>query len=91
MILQGGIIDSTTARECGLVDFIKDAAEIENFTHELLNSMTGNRTRDVISAAMNAINNAGRLPFEEAMAEETRLFCLLAEKEADRNAAGDKS
>lgn len=90
MILQGGIIDSITALECGLVDFIKDAKEIESFTHELLLSMTGNRTREVISAAMNAINNAGRLSVEQAMAEETRLFCLLANKEAERNAAGDK-
>jgi hypothetical protein len=41
-----------------------------------------NRTPRLIRSVMTSIHNAARLPREEALREETRLFCELAGEKA---------
>jgi enoyl-CoA hydratase/carnithine racemase len=89
MILGGDMINANAAKELGLIDYIAPKDKAFEFAWDLVQKMTHDRPVKVIRSIMRSLKNA-RLPGrEEAMAEETRLFCALAADEAERRKTGE--
>lgn len=84
MLLGGDIVNADEAIMTGLVHRIVPKNELISASMALMDKMTHDRPLDVINAIMKALRNAGRLAREDAMSEETHLFCQLAQKEAIR-------
>jgi enoyl-CoA hydratase/carnithine racemase len=84
MILSGDMIDAATAKEMGLVDEIFPDGDLNKSSLDLIRKMISNRPPDVIRTIMQALHNARKLPAGESMKEESRMFCELARKEAER-------
>jgi enoyl-CoA hydratase len=82
MILSGDMISSAEALDMKIVDRVVPNGEATGYALDLLNKMTAGRSLKVIRYVMQALLNARKLPFEEAMKEETRMFCELAVGEA---------
>ena len=87
MILGGDTINAEEALRIGLVDHIYPREELFSAALALLHKITSNRQPEVIHAVMNALRHASKMTEEEAMREETRMFCKLAKKESDRRSA----
>ena len=85
MILSGDITDAETALRIHLVDHISDDKDITSFAVKLIKRMTDHRFLEVIQSIMTSLNNSRKLSYEQALNEETRLFCKLAIAEAKRN------
>ena len=85
MILSGDISDAETALKIHLVDHISDDKDIASFALKLIKKMTDHRLLEVIQSIMLSLNNSRKLSYEQALNEETRLFCKLAIAEAKRN------
>ncbi|MDP1621194.1 MAG: enoyl-CoA hydratase/isomerase family protein [Bacteroidales bacterium] len=84
MILGGDTVNAADAKEMGIVDFIAPKDQAFEYALTLMRKMTLDRPVKVIRSIMQALKNASDLPQEEAMGEETRLFCSLAVDEAER-------
>jgi enoyl-CoA hydratase len=84
IILGGDTINATDAKEIGLVDYIAPKDQAFEYSWKLMQKMTHGRPVKVIRAVMKALNNAMNLTQEEALKEETRLFCSLAMDETER-------
>jgi enoyl-CoA hydratase len=84
MILSGDITDAQTALKIQLVDHISDDKDIASFALKLIKRMTDHRLLEVIQSIMTSLNNSRKLSYEQALNEETRLFCKLAISEAKR-------
>jgi enoyl-CoA hydratase len=80
IILSGEIVNSQKAHEIKLVDYIVPSKGIHEYSLEFLNKITTDRDIDVIHAVIKSIQNARKMSFEEALMEETKLFCQLAVK-----------
>jgi enoyl-CoA hydratase/carnithine racemase len=85
IILSGDIFDAQTALKIKLVDHLSEDKDIASFAIRLMKKMTDHRLLEVIQSIMTSLNNARKLPYEQALNEETRLFCKLAIAEAKRN------
>jgi enoyl-CoA hydratase len=79
LILSGRMIGAAEALQIGLVDFVSPAKKIEEEAMRFLESLTASHPPKLIRAVMRSIHNGRRMPMEEALAEETRLFCELAQ------------
>lgn len=90
MILGGDMIEAAIAKEIGLVDEIFPAGTLFDSTQALLEKMTAGRSVQVIRSVIKALQNARSLPLEEAMKEESRMFCELAREESRRRLAGNE-
>jgi enoyl-CoA hydratase/carnithine racemase len=90
MILGGDMIEAAIAKEIGLVDEIFPAGTLFDSTQALLEKMTAGRSVQVIRSVIKALQNARLLPLEEAMKEESRMFCELAREESRRRLAGNE-
>ena len=89
MIMSGDMINAEDALEMRLVDFVAPKAKLFDFSFNLMQKMTKDRPLHVIHSVMRSLRNARTMPVEEAMKEETRLFCELAKKVAlQRNGNG---
>ncbi len=86
MFLGGDMIGAEEACEMRLADYVVPRKKLQEFSLGLLQKMTRDRPVKVIRSVMKAIRNAGILTREEAMREETALFCELAMEEAKRRA-----
>jgi enoyl-CoA hydratase/carnithine racemase len=84
MIMSGDMINAEDALEMKLVDYIVPKAKLFDFSFSLMQRMTQDRSLIVIHSVMKALRNARTLPVNEAMKEETRLFCELALAESSR-------
>ncbi|MCX6285738.1 MAG: enoyl-CoA hydratase/isomerase family protein [Bacteroidetes bacterium] len=84
LIMSGDMINAEDAQEMHLVDFIVSKQKVFDFSFNLLQKLTRDRPLPVINAVMKALKNARSLSIEEAMKEETRMFCELALAEAKR-------
>jgi len=89
MILDGDTITASEARELGLVDHIAPKDRAFEHAWTLMRKMTHDRPVKVIRAIMTTLKNSAELPQDEAMIEETRLFCSLAQDEAIRRKTGE--
>lgn len=85
IILTGEIVNSQKALDFKLVDFVLPGKEFLDFTIDMLRKITSDRDIDVIHSVMKSIHNALSLPFDEALEEETKLFCALAAKSMTDN------
>ena len=83
IILSGNIIDSNNAYKLKVVDYVVPAKETESFALKYLGNLTNDRDTDVIRSVMRSIHNSRTMSLNEALEEETRLFCLLARKSLD--------
>jgi enoyl-CoA hydratase/carnithine racemase len=84
MILGGDMINAEDALELKLVDNIVPKSKLFDYTFNLLKKMTYERPLPVIHGVMQALQNARKLPRDEAMLRETRIFCELALAETER-------
>ena len=84
MILGGDMINAEEALELGIVDQVVSKDDLLTHSFGLLYKMTHDRPVPVIRSVMQALRNAETLPAEDAIREETRLFCELAMTEAIR-------
>jgi enoyl-CoA hydratase/carnithine racemase len=84
LIMSGDMINAEDALELHLVDFITGKHKVFDFSFSFLQKLTRDRPLPVINAVMKALKNARLLSIQEAMKEETRMFCELALAEAKR-------
>lgn len=78
LILSGRMIGAEEALELGLVDRMIPAVNVEEEAKHFLDGLVGKHPRVLISCVMQAIHNSARLSREEALLQETKLFCRLA-------------
>ncbi len=90
-IMSGDMINAEDAMEMSLVDFIVSKQKVFDFSFTFLQKLTRDRPLPVINAVMKALKNARSLSPEEAMKEETRMFCELALAEAKRRNGSSES
>ncbi len=91
LIMSGDMINAEDAQEMNLVDFIVSKHKVFDFSFSFLQRLTRDRPLPVINAVMKALKNARSLSIEEAMKEETRMFCELALAEAKRRNASSET
>ncbi|MCX6267248.1 MAG: enoyl-CoA hydratase-related protein [Bacteroidetes bacterium] len=84
MILGGDIVNARDAKEMGIIDYIAPKDLAFEFAWTLMQKMTHDRPVKVIRSIMKSLKNALELSRDEAMKEETQLFCTLARDEAER-------
>ena len=90
MILGGDMINAGEALELKLIDYVTTKSGLFDHAFSLLKKMTYDRPLDVIHGVMQALQNSRKLSRQEAMLQETRIFCELALAEAKkRDASGD--
>ncbi len=86
-ILSGEIFDAEKALKCNVVHQLTEENVLE-YSLKYLNSLVESKPKKVIVSIMQSIHNAYKLPLHEALHEETRMFCELAEEEAARRKSG---
>ena len=69
---------SEKALEMKIVDYVVPANQVFDFSINLMKKMTDDRQVRVIHSVVKAINNAKNMNIEEAMEQETKMFCKLA-------------
>ena len=84
MILGGDMINAEEAFQLKLADTIVKNEDPFSYSLNFLKRITEGRQLKIINNVMQALQNAKRLPVEEAMREETRMFCNLARIESER-------
>ncbi len=89
MILGGDIVAAGDALKMGIIDHLAPKDKAFETAMTLLQKMTSDRPVEVVRFVMRALRNAYELPRKEAMAEEVRMFCTLAAREAERRRKGD--
>ena len=83
-VLSGDMINAEEAKIMKLVDYIVPADDLITYSMTLLKKMTEERRLKVINYVMKALHNARSMSLEEAIKEETRMFCELAKEEMNR-------
>ncbi|MCX6250624.1 MAG: enoyl-CoA hydratase/isomerase family protein [Bacteroidetes bacterium] len=83
-VLQGDLINAMEALTCGIVDHIIQDEDPMEYAVKLLHKMTDDRSMKVIHYVMQALRNSRTLSFDDAVREETKMFCELAVEEAER-------
>ena len=83
-LLSGEIINAQKALELKLVDYISFETKPEEFALQLLNKMVKDKPLKVINSIIRSVNNYYKLPYIQALKEETKMFCELAEDESKR-------
>ena len=78
VILNGDMMNADKALEIGLIDDVSENKDAFEYAREKLLRMTEGRSLELIRFAMKALKNADLLAKEEALQEETRMFCELA-------------
>jgi enoyl-CoA hydratase/carnithine racemase len=84
MILSGDMINAEDALILKVIDTITEDENPLSYTINLLKKITEGRELKVINYVMQALKNSKKLPLEEAMHKETRMFCELARIESNR-------
>ncbi|HSH52274.1 MAG TPA: enoyl-CoA hydratase/isomerase family protein [Bacteroidales bacterium] len=78
IILKGDMMNAEKALEIGLIDDITNDKDAFKYAQEKMLSMTGGRSTELIHFAMKALKNVDKLSKEDALQEETDMFCKLA-------------
>ncbi len=90
LILSGRMVSAEEALELGLVDRIGTKKEIEQLALEHLNSLTAPHSTKLIRTVMQSLNNGRLLSQQDALEEESRLFCELAQDVASQQSQNKK-
>jgi enoyl-CoA hydratase len=88
LILSGRMIGADEALQIGLVDFVGAGKMVEEEALRFLDSLTAGHSPKLIRSVMRSIHNGRRMPMDEALTEETRLFCELARDLVDTENQG---
>jgi enoyl-CoA hydratase/carnithine racemase len=83
-VLSGDMINAEEAKAMKLVDHITSNEELINYSKTLLNKMIDGKRLKVIHYVMKALHNSRTMTLEDAIKEETRMFCELAAEEMER-------
>lgn len=78
MILGGDIVNAEQASAIGLVDYTTRPRGALEFSNSLMKKMVEGRSPDVIRSVVRSLNNGRTMTRQDALEEETRLFCSLA-------------
>lgn len=84
IILGGDIVSANDAKKLGFIDYIAPADSAFEYSMALVQKMVRDRPVKVIRSIMKALKNTMMLSPDEAMKEETKLFCSLAIDESER-------
>lgn len=90
MILGGDMINAEEALRLKVVDTVVQNEDVLSYTLHFFRKITDGRPLKIINFVMQTLKNAKRLTAEEAMREETRMFCDLARDEAQRRMKNEK-
>ena len=85
LILSGKTITACEALEMSIVDYIAPKKKGLKFAIDLLKKITADKPLHVIHAITQSLNNSKFLLPDDAMEEESKLFCQLALKVAQEN------
>ncbi len=85
MMLSGDVIDANTAYSLKLIDKILPTKELMNYSLTLMQKMVSSKSLKVINHIVKSLKNSQILSFQQAMKEETNLFCDLAVDKISRN------
>lgn len=91
MILTGDLLSAEEALRINLVDFIVPRKELFPYSFAMIRRMTKNLSPRIIRSVMETLRNCSSLSQEQAISEETRLFCELAKEEYIRRLSEAKS
>ncbi len=80
MILAGDIVNASRALEIGLIDHVSPPKEALKCSIALMKKMVAQRHVEVIRSIVRALNNSRSMTVQQAMVEETKMFCRLAMK-----------
>ncbi len=78
IVLNGDMMNAEKALKIDLIDDITDDKDAFGYTKEKLLSMTEGRSSELIRFAMKALKNADVLSTDDALKQETEMFCKLA-------------
>ncbi len=78
LLLTNTVLQAPEAVEYGMADYVCPPKTTADFARKLAEKMTHNKPLRVINSVMQAVKNAYTMSAEEALKEETRLFCQLA-------------
>lgn len=78
LLLNNTVLQAGEAMELGLADYVCPPKTTSDFAMKLAEKMTKDKPLQVINHVMKAVKNAYTMPRDEALQEETRLFCQLA-------------
>ncbi len=78
MILCGNIMPAKQAYDNGLIDFICNPKNSFEYSFDMAKKMTDDKPLEVINNIVKALKNAYELDKNDALKEETKLFCELA-------------
>jgi len=78
IILTGDTINSDKAMKMGLADFCVPAKSTFDYALDMVERITKDKPLKVINNIMQALKNSYVMSRDEALKEETRLFCKLA-------------
>ena len=81
LLMSGETFDAERALQLHIVDQLT-SENVLDYALQYINNLVGSKPRTVITSIMQAIHNAKKLPLQEALKEETRMFCELALTEA---------
>jgi enoyl-CoA hydratase len=77
-ILGGDMLNAGEALKMKIIDMVVPSNEVYDYSFNLLKKMTSGRELKVIQSVMQAFHNSVNMSRDEAMREETRMFCELA-------------
>ena len=80
IILSGRIINAAQACELNIVDHVVPPNEVIAYTKSILQKMIEKKPLEIINTVMRAVHNAHTLNINDALEEESRMFCRLAVK-----------
>jgi enoyl-CoA hydratase/carnithine racemase len=80
MALKGDIVNAKDAFSLNIVDYLVEPKTTLEEGIKIAQSITSGRSLDVIKAVVEAVRNSELLGYEEALEQETKLFCKLARK-----------
>lgn len=83
IILSGDMVGAQKALELKLTDHVVPLKDLIAFSMSFMERLTFDRDINVIRSVMKSIHNAQTLSFDNALEEETKLFCSLALKNMD--------
>jgi len=78
LALTGRIVGAQEALALGLVDRVVPTGDVEEAALGLIGKLVAGRRPELIRAVMRSIDNAARLPRDEALREEIALFLEVA-------------
>lgn len=78
MILGGDTLDAERAMAIGLADHVVPPGDIFDYSMRLMKKMVAERPLKLVKSIVRAVKNSMTLHHDEAMREETRIFCDFA-------------